>query len=136
MHFQNFAGRDDVDPELKDELTAAGIEVCDLGPVAKAICRSEVTTGILGGLHGWLFERAWTYWVAKGPGLPPVYATPLHEAHGTVVRVDGHCGCPSPLEAAKGLAIGNYHVDTAEGLRALAEALNRCVADAAQPVTA
>ncbi len=65
-----------------------------------------------------------------GPGLPLTYAQPLHEAFGQVVRVDGHCGCPSPLEWFKGFGVGLYHVDSPEGLKALARALTQCVEDA------
>jgi hypothetical protein len=128
--FPNYAGRSDVDAALSDELSAAGITVHDLGPVMKDLCRSEVKTSIVGGLHGWQFKRAWYYWTAEGPGLPPSYATPLHESHGRVVRVAGHCGCPSPLEWFNGFAVGSYHVDTPDGLLALAAALNRCASDA------
>ena len=92
--------------------------------------RREVDTSIAGELHQWSFRRAWSYWVAEGPGLPPTYATPLHEAHGNDVRVDGHCGSPSPLEWHKGFAVGMYHVDTPTGLKALADALKQCVEDA------
>jgi len=36
------------------------------------------------------------------------------------VRVAGHCS-PSPLEWFHGFAVGNYHVDTFTGLKALAD---------------
>lgn len=131
MDFPNYAGRSDVDRALMAELQAAGIEAQDNGRAAKQMCRREVQTGVVGLLHAWVFERGHTFWAARGPGLQPLYATPLHAAHGAAVRVDGHCGAPSPLEWGRGFAVGLYHVDTTEGLQALVEALNRCVADAA-----
>ena len=90
----------------------------------------EVKTSVIGVLHGWQFKRAWYYWVASGPGIEVEAAERLHATHGQSVRVDGHCGCPSPREWFKGLACGSYHVDDAEGLRALAD----CIKTLVQPV--
>lgn len=122
--FNNYAGRSDKDKELSTELSTAGIKVysfpgCDFG--------SEVKTSVFGTLHGWEFKRAWYYWVCKGPGIPTSYAMRLHEAFGKEVRVDGDCGCPSPLQRFKGLGCGIYHVDTQEGLNALAETIRLVV---------
>lgn len=101
------------------ELWAAGIGVSSIRfPV-----RGEVPTRSYGVLSMWGFQRAWYYWVAKGPGMPVEVAERLHESHGKEVRVDGHCGCPSPREWFKGFGVGHYHVDTPEGLKALAEAI-------------
>lgn len=136
--FPNLA-RSDQSPEMIAEVTAitdselrqAGITVSDLRfPV-----RGEVPTETYGSLSMWGFERAWYYWVAKGPGLPVEVAERLHVTHGTVVRVDGHCGCPSPREWFKGFGVGCYHVDTQEGLNALADAI-RSVYDPAKDPTA
>lgn len=124
---KNYAGTDDKDDELAAELTAAGIEVVRMEILRER--NSEVKTSVVGGLFGWRFTRAWRYWVAEGPGLPPVFADPLHAAHGQDVRVAGHCGCPSPLEWHRGFAVGMYHVDTQDGLKALADALKHCAAD-------
>jgi hypothetical protein len=51
----------------------------------------------------------------------------LYETNKKDVRVAGHCGCPSPLEWYKGLAVGNYHVDSPEGLKALADTIKGLV---------
>lgn len=102
------------------ELAAAGIPTHTFSFL---LGESEVPSKCMGGLSGWSFERAWYYWIAKGPGLPPEVAERLHASHGRQVRVEGHCGCPSPLEWAHGFAIGSYHVDTPDGLKALADAL-------------
>ena len=105
----------------KAELEAAGITVTVLAFFPGK--HGEVPSNAFGSLSMWGFERAWYYWRANGPGLPVEVAERLHAAHGTQVRVDGHCGCPSPREWAKGFGIGSYHVDTPEGLKALADAL-------------
>lgn len=127
MGFPNLA-RGEPTPEEVDtvtaicraELEAAGIKPYSFGSLYHS---NEVPSKCVGGLSGWSFERAWYYWRAKGPGIPPEIAERLHATHGRDVRVEGHCGCPSPLEWAHGFAIGSYHIDTPEGLKALADTL-------------
>ena len=120
-YFPNYAGPEDNDTEIKAELETAGIVAGKLPEFTRK--QREVETVVFGELHQWGFERTWRYWVAKGPGIPCDIATELHKEFGTVVRVDGHCGCPSPLEWLNGFAVGMYHVDTAEGLKALADTI-------------
>lgn len=127
MAFPNLARRDPVLIEVdavtatcKAELEAAGIKPHVFGSLYHT---REVPSKCVGGLSGWTFERAWYYWTAKGPGIPPEIAERLHASHGLVVRVDGDCTCPSPLAHAHGFAIGSYHVDTPDGLKALADTL-------------
>lgn len=111
----------DVDATIERELTEAGIRFHKM-PTWKA--KGEVPTTILcGSSHRWGFHRAWYYYVAKGDGIPPDKAEAFHQTWGTQVRVEGHCGCPSPLEYNKGFAVGTYHVDTQEGLNAFVELL-------------
>lgn len=121
-YFSNVAGIPDIDACMRAELGAAGIESVTL-PLCMRDDTREVKANVVGQIGPWGFDRAWRYWVAKGPGLPLLYADPLHQAFGSEVRVDGHCGCPSPREWHKGFAVGLYHVDTARGLLALAETL-------------
>ncbi len=116
---ENYAGMSDKDDEIASELRIAKIEVQKL-PERMRDNHPEMRTIIVGQLGPWCFKRAWYYWVAEGPGIPPYYANTLHKQFGKVVRVDGHCGCPSPKEWLKGFAVGHYHVDTQEGLNALA----------------
>lgn len=114
------------DAELVAELEAAGIT-----PVKMSldISRSDVQTGVFGHVeNSWAFYRFWYYWSAEGPGIPVEAAEALHNAHGQAVRVDGHCGCPHPREHFKGLGVGRYHVDTAEGLKALADTIKSVMA--------
>lgn len=123
MSFPNYAGRSDVDEALTAELEAAGINPVKMPEMWRD--KHEVESIIIGELHQWGFDRAWYYWRAKGPGIPCDIATDLHEKFGTEVRVAGHCGCPSPVEWYHGFAVGDYHVDTPEGLKALADVIKR-----------
>jgi hypothetical protein len=123
--FQNVAGmgsRDHagVDAILESELRTAGISIITIPEFARKH-NGEPQSCITGGLHQWSFQRAWCYWIAKGPGIPPSDAELLHAKNGNEVRVDGHCGCPSPIEWFHGFAVGRYHVDTQAGLCALAD---------------
>lgn len=126
--FRNVAGMGKSDPEgvdaiLTAELEAAGIDVA-CRPETLREDGGEPKSIVLGELCGWGFYRAWYYWIAKGRrGIPPDDATTLHATHGKSVRVEGHCGCPSPLEYCHGFAVGSYHVDNQEGLNALAETI-------------
>jgi hypothetical protein len=135
--FPNLACRDQgeamvnaVTSTCRAELEAAGIPTHTFGTL---LGKSEVPSKCIGTLSGWSFKRAWYYWVAEGPGLPPEAAERLHGTHGRQVRVEGHCGYPSPLEWAHGFAIGSYHVDTPDGLKALADALASIWDDRPQP---
>jgi hypothetical protein len=65
--------------------------------------------------------------VPEGPGIEVEAAEKLHQKFGTVVRTDGYSGGKSPREHFQGLACGNYHVDTQEGLNALAETIKELV---------
>ena len=125
--FPNLARRDPVDSAevgavtrvAAAELEAAGIAVL-LGPTPVP---GEVPSRAMGALGSWLFRRAWCYWVANGQGLPVEAAEALHATHGKEVRVMGHCGAPSPLDYLRGQPCPCYHVDTPDGLKALAAAL-------------
>jgi hypothetical protein len=109
----------EVTERCEAELQAAGIDVVKIGFLLKG----EVPSKAFGSLHGWDFDRAWYYWRAKGPGIPLEAAERLHATHGQQVRVDGHCGCPSPREWFHGFGCGSYHVDSPEGLKALADTI-------------
>lgn len=111
----------EVDFICKSELEQANIPI--IGPFESMRDRGEVPTAYFGELCMWGFVRNWYYWVAKGPGIPPDRAEELHKDYGTQCRVQGHCGCPSPLEYHHGFAVDLYHIDTQEGLNAFAELL-------------
>lgn len=135
-YFPNKAGdHADTDEILRDELRFAGIQTLQeaegKGPefMQDILRRSsgEVKTSVIGCLHGWEFKRSWYYWRATGPGIEVDAAEALHATHGKDVRVAGHAGCPSPKEWYKGLACGDYHIDTREGLLALADTIKGLV---------
>lgn len=141
MSFPNKAGdHADTDDILRAELKAAGIQTVQeadgKGPEYMVdlfrLTSGEVKTSVSGVLHGWQFTRAWYYWMASGPGIEVAAAERLHATHGETVRVDGHCGCPSPREWFKGLACGSYHVDDADGLKALADTIKALVSHNAE----
>lgn len=129
--FPNMAGKPDIDDALAAELEAAGIHAGRY-PFLKD-GKHEIDTSVRGDLHGWRFERAWYYWRCSGPGIEVAAAERLHAEHGKDVRVAGHCGCPSPTSWYDGLAVGDYHVDTPVGLKALADTIKSLVERAKQP---
>lgn len=112
---------EEVDAIALAELQQAGIKAS--GPHEWLRTKGEVPFAYVGDLGKWGFQRFWAYWVAEGPGVPPDKAEEFHKAWGQQVRVEGHCGCPSPLEWNRGFAVGSYHIDTQEGLNAFAELL-------------
>lgn len=131
---ENYAGRSDKDKEIGYELKIADIKIHEL----PEFCRDkngEVKTIIIGTLSGWSFKRYWYYWVCNGPGIPPMYAERLNKTHGDVVRIDG-CGYSDAqfAEHCKGFAVGSYHVDTQEGLIALANTIRQVRFDAGFPL--
>jgi len=114
----NMAGSQCDPKAIEAELEEAGIKVLRnpcLPLINEVDCGFEGVIEFKGGY--WEFQRAWYYWVAKGPGISPENAMELHEKLGKVVRVNGNCGCPPP---SKSFATNSYHVDTQEGLNALA----------------
>ena len=116
--FPDYAGRSDVDAALSVELQTAGIKIEVLPESLHS--SGEVRTIVAGSLGPWFFRRCWYYWTAEGPGIPVRDAEVLHSVFGKEVRVAGHCGCPSPREWFDGFGVGSYHIDTQEGLNALA----------------
>lgn len=125
-YFSNLATTDDplnyqrVDDAVLEELVEAGIKAAGFESFRH---NREVPTKYMGELCMWGFKRAWRYWVADGPGVPADKAEEFHKTWGQVVRVDGHCGCPSPLGWFHGFAVGRYHIDSQEGLNAFADLL-------------
>lgn len=115
-----------VDAAVEAELTAAGIKPESCGEIlrkGRGDSFNEVPTKFVGSLCLWGFNRAWHYWRAKGPGVPPDKAEEFHKTWGTQVRVAGHCGCPSPIQWYQGFAVGDYHIDTQDGLNAFCDLL-------------
>lgn len=112
-----------VDEAVVAELKEAVIPV--IGPYEFLRDNKEVPAAYMGELAMWGFRRAWYYWVAEGPGVPPDFAEELHKTHGTQCRVNGNCTAPAPLAANHGFAVGLYHIDTQEGLNTFAAMLKK-----------
>lgn len=86
----------DADKKVKEELQTAGVPVIRLG-----LMDSEVKTHYIGILNGFVFVRAWYYWVVRGY-MPLEYAQYLYTNYKDLnIRVAGHCGNPTPEEWAK-----------------------------------
>lgn len=128
---KNYAGQsgEGLDTALLDELNEAGAGHFKL-PESFRDSAGEVKTLVHGSLYGWTFDRAWYYWIVKGPGIPIDKAMQLQEAHGKVVRANGDCACRGPLFWNRGFPTTMYHVDTQEGLNALVSVIKRIYAEA------
>lgn len=124
IFLNNLAGKDNINEIVSNELNLAGLTPTNyLGELLYDRDRSEVKTTVYCQQYSWLFTRAWSYWVAKGNALPPAVAQDLWDKWGDVVRTEGHCGCPSPLNYNHGLGVSMYHIDSVDGLKALADCL-------------
>jgi hypothetical protein len=129
---KNAAGDKSCDDYIREELNIAGVPFEEFDLFKKS--NGEVPSSIIGLLDGWEFRRAWYYWVVSSTKntLLFKYADPLHESFGKDVRVDGHCGCPSPREWCKApwqMGVNFYHVDSQEGLNALVNAIKEQTRD-------
>ena len=123
----NLAGKENCDDWIRLELEEAGIDYTEFGTVFR---RREVPSKIIGEYKGWLFTRAWYYWVAgAGDGSLLLFddADKLHEKCGQDVRVAGHCCAPAPREWYKHpwqIGVDMYRVDTQEGLNELVKTID------------
>lgn len=108
----------ELEETIRKELTEAGINVVEIPCIAP---NGEVPTrycGCIGqGYKEWRFNRMWTYWVAKGPAIPPEDAKRLNEKFNDIIRVEGCAGGMG----VSGFGVGLYHIDNAQGLKALAD---------------
>lgn len=88
----------DADKKVKEELQLAGIPVVRIG-----LINNEVKTYYIGILNGFVFIRAWYYWVVKG-NMPLEYAQYLYDNYKDLdIRVAGDCGNPPPKQWAKNI---------------------------------
>ena len=144
--------REKEDSEIRAELLNAGIPILRL----PSYTNGEVKTRYVGLLNGFVFTRAWRYWVCRGD-MPLAAAKEIYRLYQDLaIRAEGHAGNPEPqgycpelqakeqtiiekmweenagmeaLEAAiRTISISKdaprfvrqYHIDTQEGLCALA----------------
>lgn len=80
-----------IDEMVKEELLIAKIPLLKV-----SVMDSEVKTHYIGILNGFVFERAWTYWVVRG-WMPMVHAKYLYENFKDLnIRADGGAGNDNP----------------------------------------
>lgn len=91
----NLAHRDynyDADKEVKNELLIANIPVFKL----PGYMNTEVKTRYIGLLNGFVFDRAWTYWVCCGD-MPLNESQYIYDNYKKLkIRAGGHCGNVEP----------------------------------------
>jgi hypothetical protein len=92
----NLAGVTSCDERIRGELTQAGIPIRSFDQPR----RSEVPATLYGELDGFVFTRAWYYWVVEGRFTPLATAEELYRTARTTIRVVGHAGSPPPSEWA------------------------------------
>ena len=86
----------DADKKVKEELQIAGIPVVRVG-----LINNEVKTYYIGILNGFVFIRAWYYWIVKG-NMPLENAQYLYDNYKDLdIRAAGHAGNPPPKEWSK-----------------------------------
>lgn len=163
----NLAGKEKCDETIKEELLIAKIPM--LTEVRSK--HTEVPYSIIGVMGNWyteedlfvdfkqiktpekykdfyrfVFTRAWYYWVVSGP-VPLIAAMEMYadEYGKRDVRVDGHCGCPSPdqqmeisgrynwahpydgvyAQESGYLSVNIYHIDSQIGLNIFADTMRK-----------
>lgn len=82
-----------IDVKVKEELQVANIPVFEL----PYYMNDEVKTRYIGILNGFVFYRAWAYWVCDGD-MPLDVANKIYEEYKDLnIRVGGDCGNVSPI---------------------------------------
>lgn len=128
MQLENLARKEyncDADEKVKEELLIANIPVLRLG-----VMNNEVKTRYIGLLNGFVFVRAWRYWVVKG-NMPLKFAKQIYENYKDLnIRVNGDAGNSNPnknscREVQDELVISMYHIDTQLGLCKFAEMIKQ-----------
>lgn len=86
----------EADNKVKEELQIAGIPAVRVGRID-----NEVKTYYIGILNGFVFIRAWSYWIVRGY-MPLEHAQYLYDNYKELnIRVCGHCGNLSPQKWSK-----------------------------------
>jgi hypothetical protein len=89
----NLAGVKDCDKDIIQELAIAKIPHLRIGRR-----NNEVTSEYIGILNGFVFVRAWYYWIVSGY-MPLKYADELYANYKDLqIRAGGHCGNVPPSE--------------------------------------
>jgi hypothetical protein len=113
----NLAGNKDCDKQIHLELTRCGIDIHSI-----PLGHSEVPYTLEGrlvfqGLTGFVFHRAWYYWMVTGDVPLPVAELLYKDPVGVKdIRVAGHCGCPSPSRVPYTYGVSWMHPSGKEGI--------------------
>lgn len=93
----NLATRDfvgEINDTVKTELLSADIPVLRL----PSSMNTEVKTSYIGLLNGFVFYRAWTYWICRGE-MPLEYANEIYDNYKDLkIRAGGHAGNVKPIQ--------------------------------------
>lgn len=96
---RNLAGAHYCDDVIQEELSQAGVPIVE---VPRDDVHSEVPYTLEGRIRPFRFQRAWYYWVVKGPvsieAAREMYANPIGRKD---VRAGGDCTCPEPETQAE-----------------------------------
>lgn len=84
----------EIDKKVRNELEFANIPIVKL----PAYMQTEVKTCQIGMLNGFVFYRAWRYWVCEGD-MPLEFANQIYEKYKNLnIRAGGHCLNRPPSE--------------------------------------
>ena len=119
----NLAHRDynyDADKEVKNELLIANIPVFKL----PSYMNTEVKTRYIGLLNGFVFYRAWTYWICCGD-IPLNEAQYLYDNYKELkIRAGGHCENVNPVTVSYNPVYKKAVIDLAN--KDIGEYINKC----------
>ena len=110
--------------EIEGEVRAAGLVLAPSGAVPPNDNGDPATDAIVATTGDWSFRRNWYYWTADGPPLHPRVAKELNDCYGGQVRING-CAGGEHSEVILERVVDGYHIDTADGLKALLLAIGR-----------
>lgn len=111
---KNLAGTNDT-ATATQELQTAGIDIATVDRYG------ECGVTVIGVLPGWTFHRLWYYWSARaeqGRALDKETVRAFDAQWGEQVRAHGYAG-GGALDIMQG-RVECFHIDTADGLKALA----------------
>lgn len=99
----NLAGKTDCDIKIREELELAQVPLFTYTHDRKlGHATLEVPWTVFGMLEGFIFTRAWYYWIVEGRMPISVAREIYHKDVGKkTVRAGGHCGCVPPEEQAR-----------------------------------
>lgn len=125
---KNLAGNKDCDVEIRRELTRCRVPI-----IEGERSTGEVPASLTGKLRNFTFNRAWYYWVIKGP-VPIEVARELYEdpVGATDVRSGGYAGGSPPEEQSQRRwgedlpdVVELYHIDSEIGLRLFVDTIRK-----------